>query len=45
VVIDPLVSNRRATAFHERLGFERVWVREIDGDECLVMRLLRSSID
>lgn len=45
VVIDPAVDNRRAIAFYERLGFERVGVREFGGDECLVMRLLRSSTD
>jgi aminoglycoside 6'-N-acetyltransferase len=42
VVIDPAVDNRRAIEFYERLGFERVGVREFDDDECLVMRLLRS---
>ena len=43
VVIDPLVGNARAIAFYEQLGFERVGVREFDGDRCLVMRLGRSS--
>ena len=43
VVIDPKVSNRRAIAFYERLGFERVGEREFDGDSCLVMRLLRTT--
>ena len=42
VVIDPLVSNRRAIAFYERLGFEPVGVRDFDGDNCLVMRLPRT---
>lgn len=42
VVIDPVVGNRRAIAFYERLGFERVGVREFGDDECLVMRLRRS---
>ena len=45
VVIDPAVDNRRAIAFYERLGFERVGVREFGDDECLVMRLLRSPDD
>jgi aminoglycoside 6'-N-acetyltransferase len=45
VVIDPAVDNRRAIAFYEKLGFERVGVREFGDDECLVMRLLRSSVD
>jgi len=44
VVIDPAVHNRRAIAFYEHLGFERVGVREFGDDECLVMRLLSSSI-
>ena len=39
VVIDPKVSNRRAIAFYERLGFEPVGERDFDGDSCLVMRL------
>jgi aminoglycoside 6'-N-acetyltransferase len=42
VVIDPRVDNRRAIGFYERLGFERVGIRELDGDQCLVMRLQRS---
>jgi aminoglycoside 6'-N-acetyltransferase len=42
VVIDPKVSNRRAIAFYERLGFERVGERDFDADRCLVMRLARS---
>jgi aminoglycoside 6'-N-acetyltransferase len=45
VVIDPLVSNHRAIAFYERLGFERVEVREFDDDVCLVMRLPRNGDD
>lgn len=45
VVIDPVTDNRRAIAFYEKLGFERVGVREFGDDECLVMRLSRSSTD
>ena len=44
VVIDPKVSNRRAIAFYERLGFERVGEREFDGDSCLVMRLAHTPL-
>jgi aminoglycoside 6'-N-acetyltransferase len=43
VVIDPAVDNHRAIAFYEQLGFERVGVRELGDDECVVMRRLRSS--
>ena len=39
LVIDPKVTNRRAIAFYERLGFEHVGQCELDGDSCLVMRL------
>ena len=42
IVIDPQVSNRRAIAFYERLGFDRIGVRELDGDSCLVMHLRRN---
>lgn len=45
VVIDPRVDNLRAIAFYERLGFERVGVRDFDSDRCLVMRLRSSSSD
>jgi aminoglycoside 6'-N-acetyltransferase len=41
VVIDPLVENRRAIVFYERLGFESVGVRDFDSDACMVMRLAR----
>ena len=37
VLIDPRIENRRAISFYERLGFERVEDRELDGDRCLVM--------
>lgn len=43
VMIDPVVDNRRAIAFYERLGFERVGRRTFGDDECLVMRLIRRS--
>ena len=42
VLIDPKVTNQRAIAFYERLGFERVGERDFDDDDrCLVMRLRR----
>jgi aminoglycoside 6'-N-acetyltransferase len=43
VVIDPAVDNHRAIALYEQVGFDRVGAREFGDDECLVMRLLRSS--
>jgi aminoglycoside 6'-N-acetyltransferase len=42
VVIDPLVSNRRAITFYERLGFEPVEERDLHSNRCLVMRLRRA---
>lgn len=45
VVIDPQEDNRRAIVFYERLGFEPVEVRELGGDRCLVMRIVRSAHD
>lgn len=45
VVIDPREDNRRAIAFYERLGFQRVEDRELDGDRCLVMSIQRGSPD
>lgn len=43
ILIDPMVTNRRAIAFYERLAFEPVGERDFDGDRCLVMRLVRGS--
>jgi aminoglycoside 6'-N-acetyltransferase len=45
VVIDPRADNPRAIAFYERLGFERVGIRDFDGDRCLVMRFRHSTTD
>jgi len=45
VVIDPAVDIRRAITFYEHFGSERIGVHQFGDDECLVMRLLRSSID
>ncbi len=42
-VIDPRADHLRAIAFYERLGFERVGVRDFDDDRCLVMRLRHSA--
>ena len=39
ILIDPIATNVRAIAFYERLGFERIGPRELDGELCLVMRL------
>jgi aminoglycoside 6'-N-acetyltransferase len=44
ILIDPRVTNRRAIAFYEQLGFEPVGERTFDdGDVCLVMRLPRRA--
>jgi aminoglycoside 6'-N-acetyltransferase len=42
IVIDPQVSNSRAIALYERLGFEPTGVRDFDGDSCFVMQLRRN---
>lgn len=39
VLVDPLVSNDRAIAFYESVGFVGVEERVLDGDRCLVMHL------
>lgn len=41
VVIDPLVTNRRAIDFYERLGFSVVERRQLGDEHCLVMRMSR----
>jgi aminoglycoside 6'-N-acetyltransferase len=47
IVIDPLASNVDAIRFYDRLGFAEVGPRRFgddgDGDDCLVMRLDRST--
>ncbi|MEM7427943.1 MAG: GNAT family N-acetyltransferase [Pseudomonadota bacterium] len=41
VLIDPLMSNKRAQNFYRRMGFEDAGPRVFDADECLVMRISR----
>lgn len=41
VLIDPLLSNKRAQNFYEKLGFKPVERRVFETDECLVMRIDR----
>ena len=41
VIIDPLATNTRSHRFYERLGFDVVGPRVLDGDECLIYRLDR----
>lgn len=41
ILLDPLVSNTRAHAFYERLGFRCVDRRQFGEDDCLVYRLER----
>lgn len=43
IVIDPLVTNTRAIAFYERLGYVAVERRVFGDDECLVLRLTRDA--
>jgi aminoglycoside 6'-N-acetyltransferase len=43
VLIDPLAANVRAQRFYERLGFGIVGPRRFGTDDCLVMRLERST--
>ena len=43
VVIDPLVSNKDAIRFYERLGFRHEGVRNFSGNDCAVMRLSRKD--
>ena len=41
VLIDPLLLNRDAIRFYERIGFRHVEVQWFDTDECAVMRFDR----
>ena len=43
ILVDPLVSNRKACRFYEKLGFRAVERRHFGEDDCLVYRLDRSS--
>ncbi len=43
ILIDPLARNERAIRFYEKLGFRAVERRMFGEDDCLVMRLDRSS--
>ncbi len=40
-IIDPLVSNKRAIAFYEKMGFEFVEARVFGEDDCLVYKITR----
>ncbi len=42
ILIDPLLSNRRAQRFYARLGFEAIEERHFGDDHCLVMELRRA---
>lgn len=42
VLLDPLVSNRRAHRFYERFGFRRIERRTFGADDCYVYRLERA---
>ena len=43
IVIDPLVSNARAIAFYQRLGYMTVERRMFGDDDCLVLTLTRDA--
>ena len=43
VIVDPLVSNKRARRFYERLGFQFVERRWFGADECSVYRIRRGE--
>lgn len=43
ILIDPLESNRRAIRFYERAGFRAIERRRFGEDDCLIMRLDRST--
>ncbi len=43
VLIDPLLSNRRARRFYERLGFRPEGERRFNDDDCMVYRLTRAD--
>lgn len=43
ILIDPLVANRAAHRFYERLGFRRVDRRQFGPDDCYVFRLERTA--
>lgn len=43
VLIDPLLANKRAHIFYQRLGFKPVGIRTFDKDECLVHRINRND--
>lgn len=39
IVVDPLVSNRRARAFYEKLGFKYIEDRMFGSDNCAIYQL------
>jgi aminoglycoside 6'-N-acetyltransferase len=41
ILVDPLVANRRAHRFYERLGFRCIERRTFGEDDCFVYRLAR----
>ncbi len=43
ILIDPLVTNKRAIKFYKRLGFEFLEYRTFNDDECYVMKISRSD--
>ncbi len=43
ILIDPLATNERAIRFYRRLGFRDLVRRTFGSDDCLVLRLERST--
>lgn len=45
ILIDPLVSNKDAIRFYERIGFKFLEYRTFGEDECYVMKFERKSFE
>ncbi|MGI9250882.1 MAG: GNAT family N-acetyltransferase [Pseudohongiellaceae bacterium] len=43
IYIDPLASNKRAHRFYEKLGFQFMEERTLDGDDCFIYQLPRKQ--
>lgn len=43
IVIDPLINNKDAIRFYQRLGFKKIGIEKFDNDICLVHALKRKD--